>query len=67
MQPRVYLAGPDVFHMDALLIGQRKRLVCAQYGLAGVFPGDYNNPGLDNFTPDLGYDISHAIENLMRG
>ena len=53
--------------MDALLVGQRKRLVCAQHGLVGVFPGDYTNPDLTDSSPDQGFDISRAMEKLMRG
>ena len=37
---RVYLAGPDVFHPDAVTLGQRKKELCAQFGLVGVFPLD---------------------------
>jgi nucleoside 2-deoxyribosyltransferase len=36
----VYLAGPDVFLPDALVIGQRKVALCAQHRLAGLYPLD---------------------------
>ena len=38
--PRVYLAGPDVFLPNAVAWGQRKKTICAQYGLTGVTPLD---------------------------
>jgi nucleoside 2-deoxyribosyltransferase len=36
--PTVYLAGPEVFLPDACLIGERKRRICSEHGLEGVFP-----------------------------
>jgi nucleoside 2-deoxyribosyltransferase len=39
-KPKVYLAGPDVFCRDALLIGRAKRAICAHHGLDGLFPLD---------------------------
>ena len=38
--PRVYLAGPDVFLPDATAWMERKRAICAGYGLTGVSPLD---------------------------
>lgn len=38
--PRAYLAGPDVFHRDAVAIGLAKSAICAAHGLDGVFPID---------------------------
>lgn len=37
---RVYLAGPDVFRIDALDVGRAKKAACARHGFAGVFPMD---------------------------
>jgi nucleoside 2-deoxyribosyltransferase len=37
---KVYLAGPDVFLSDAVEVGRRKRDICAQHGLEGLFPLD---------------------------
>lgn len=34
----VYLAGPDVFRPDAFELGQRKKEICARFGLDGRFP-----------------------------
>jgi nucleoside 2-deoxyribosyltransferase len=37
---RVYLAGPDIFLPDAAQCAERKKQVCARYGLTGVSPLD---------------------------
>ncbi len=39
-QPRVYLAGPDVFLPDPAEWAARKKAVCARHGLDGVTPMD---------------------------
>ena len=39
--PRVYLAGPDVFLPDAELWAERRKAICARYGLIGVTPLDH--------------------------
>ncbi|MGF1456959.1 MAG: nucleoside 2-deoxyribosyltransferase [Alphaproteobacteria bacterium] len=41
-RPRVYLAGPDVFFPDAEAIGCRKKAICADAGLEGLFPLDHD-------------------------
>lgn len=38
---RIYLAGPEVFLADAAAIAAAKKAICAQHGLAGVFPTDH--------------------------
>ena len=38
--PRVYLAGPDIYHSRALEIAANKKTICERYGLAGVSPLD---------------------------
>ncbi len=40
MAPRAYLAGPEVFLPDAVALGEAKKALCAEHGLAGVFPLD---------------------------
>lgn len=37
---KIYLAGPEVFHRDAVEIGRKKRDLCAQRGFAGLYPID---------------------------
>ena len=38
--PRIYLAGPEVFLPDAAAIGLRKKRLCAEFGFVGLFPLD---------------------------
>lgn len=38
--PRVYLAGPDVFFPDPIAWAARKKSICARHGLTGVSPLD---------------------------
>lgn len=40
VRPKLYLAGPDVFAIDAPAIGRRKKALCADYGFEGLFPFD---------------------------
>tara|TARA_R100000687_G_scaffold77889_1_gene70883 strand:- start:244 stop:756 length:513 start_codon:yes stop_codon:yes gene_type:complete len=62
---RVYLAGPDVFHPDAVTLGQRKKEICTQFGLVGVFPLD-NDLDLQRLSPHAqGMAIFHANTMLM--
>ena len=42
---KVYLAGPDVFMRNALEVGRRKKEICAQHGLVGLFPLDHEIDG----------------------
>ncbi len=43
--PRVYLAGPEVFRPDAAAEGKRLKALCAEHGMAGVYPLDLARPG----------------------
>ncbi|MEL6978298.1 MAG: nucleoside 2-deoxyribosyltransferase [Pseudomonadota bacterium] len=38
--PKVYLAGPDVFHPEATQIGAKKKALCEAHGLIGLYPLD---------------------------
>jgi nucleoside 2-deoxyribosyltransferase len=51
---QVYLAGPDVFLPDALVVGRRKVEICAAHGLTGLYP-------LDNVIDLSAADASLAI------
>ncbi len=58
---KIYLAGPDVFLADALMVGKKKREICRQFGFEGLFPLDQqlgDEPG--------GVDIFRADMALMR-
>lgn len=39
-RPRIYLAGPEVFHPEARRLGEAKAELCARAGFEGVFPLD---------------------------
>ena len=39
-EPRVYLAGPDVFRTNAEAVGESKKALCGRFGVEGVFPMD---------------------------
>jgi nucleoside 2-deoxyribosyltransferase len=58
---KVYLAGPDVFLPDASEIGQRKKEICARFGLIGLFPLDQEMPATDS----LSREIFQANTSLM--
>jgi nucleoside 2-deoxyribosyltransferase len=63
---RIYLAGPDVFARDPLILAARKKAICAKYGFEGVFPLD-NELDLTDLKPfEKGLRISAANEELMR-
>lgn len=67
MTQRVYLAGPEVFLVNARDIGVRKRAICERYGLVGVFPGDAEDAcDLTLPLPERGLAISRAMERVMR-
>ncbi len=51
---RIYLAGPDVFHREAVALGTRKNELCAAYGFRGLYP-------LDHKAPAVAFDQSRAI------
>jgi len=37
---KIYIAGPDVFELDAKKIGRRLCLLCEDYGFLGFYPLD---------------------------
>ena len=68
MTKRIYLAGPEVFLVNAREIGARKRAICERHGLVGVFPGDEEDPCDPSLPPaEQGLAISRAMECVMRG
>ena len=42
---KLYLAGPDVFLVNALAVGARKRALCAARGFNGLFPLEADDAG----------------------
>lgn len=65
-QPRIYLAGPEVFLPNAHAIGAAKAEICHAHGLVGVFPLD-GQLDIDRLPPgEQAREISLANEGLMR-
>ena len=62
---RIYLAGPEVFLPDALVMGARKATLCAAHGLEGVFPLDAQLGLAGLAKPEQARRISEANERLM--
>jgi nucleoside 2-deoxyribosyltransferase len=60
---KVYLAGPDVFLPKPVEMGQRKKELCAQYGLIGLFPLDN---AVDPKAKDASIKIFRSNETLMK-
>jgi nucleoside 2-deoxyribosyltransferase len=63
---RVYLAGPEVFLVDAKEIGERKKALCRKYGFEGVFPLDLEVPSTGKTPREMGLCISEVNERLIR-
>jgi nucleoside 2-deoxyribosyltransferase len=59
---RVYLAGPDVFVLDAVSIGRRKVELCARHGLIGLYPLDN---AIDPAAKDASLRIYRGNETMM--
>jgi nucleoside 2-deoxyribosyltransferase len=63
---RAYLAGPDVFLLDALDVAKRKKDICAKFCFDGVFPLD-SELDLEGLSlQEKGYRISAANERLIQ-
>ena len=65
-RPRIYLAGPEVFLPDALAVGERKRALCAEHGLEGVFPLDAGLDLAGLAKAEQARRIAAACEGMMR-
>ena len=39
--PRIYIAGPDIYHPQSLEIAETKKNICERYGLEGVVATDF--------------------------
>ncbi|MQX35799.1 nucleoside 2-deoxyribosyltransferase [Roseospira navarrensis] len=64
-RPRVYLAGPEVFHPEARALGARKAAICASAGLEGVFPLDGTPTGEPDPTHEGGLAIAaHCLATM---
>jgi nucleoside 2-deoxyribosyltransferase len=64
---RIYLAGPEVFLPDPFTIGERKKKLCADYGLVGLYPMD-NEIDLAGLPPrEAALRIGRLNEEMIRG
>jgi nucleoside 2-deoxyribosyltransferase len=59
---KVYLAGPDVFLPKPIEMARRKKELCAQYGLTGLFPLDNK---IDPKAKGASLEIFRSNETLM--
>ncbi len=65
-QPRIYLAGPEVFLPNAKEVGAEKKKICRRYGFDGAFPLD-KEADIGSLAPlAAGLRISALNEELMR-
>jgi nucleoside 2-deoxyribosyltransferase len=60
---KIYLAGPDVFLPKPLEMARRKKQLCAQYGLTGLFPLDNK---IDPKAKGASLEIFQSNELLMK-
>jgi len=63
---RIYLAGPEVFLLNAKEIGEQKKLLCQKHGFTGVFPIDIEVNVEDKTPRQIGLEISCVNEDLIR-
>jgi nucleoside 2-deoxyribosyltransferase len=59
---KIYLAGPDVFLPDALVIGRQKQDICRRFGLTGLYPLD---SAVDLSAHDASLQIFKGLEEMM--
>ena len=66
-EPKVYLAGPDVFKPNAVNIGKNLVALCAKHGLKGMFPLDNEISGAAEMSKyHVGKKIAHANMEMIR-
>jgi len=63
---RIYLAGPEVFLINAKEIGEQKKVLCRKYGFEGVFPLDTVVEVAGKSPREVGFCISEVNESLIR-
>jgi nucleoside 2-deoxyribosyltransferase len=59
---KIYLAGPDVFLPDAVIIGRQKRDICERHGVTGLYPLD---TAVDLSARDASLQIFRGLEAMM--
>jgi nucleoside 2-deoxyribosyltransferase len=64
---RIYLAGPEVFLLNAKEVGEEKKALCRKYGFEGVYPIDVEVKADSKSPREFGLCISKVNEDLIRG
>jgi len=59
MVPKIYIAGPDVFELNSIDIGQKCHEICQEYGYEGLYPLD-NIVDFEQNPRDIAMDIFQA-------
>jgi nucleoside 2-deoxyribosyltransferase len=63
---RVYLAGPEVFLVNAKEVGEQKKALCRKYGFEGIFPIDVEVKKEGKNSREIGICISDINEGLIK-
>lgn len=63
---RIYLAGPEVFHPNAVQLGVQKKAICTQHGFIGVYPIDAELELPGRSKREAGLRIGKANQDLIR-
>ena len=63
---RIYLAGPEVFLVNAKETGEQKKALCKKYGFEGVFPIDVEVDTKGKAPKEVGLCISEINEDLIK-
>lgn len=63
---RIYLAGPEVFLINAKEVGLNKKRICLKHGFEGVFSLDAKIDFEDKPPEEAGLSISEANEELIK-
>ncbi|NOR56455.1 MAG: nucleoside 2-deoxyribosyltransferase [Sulfurovum sp.] len=61
---KIYLAGPDVFEINAIEEGKRLKALCKKYGFMGLFPLD-NEIACDGTAYEIAKEIREANIKLI--
>jgi nucleoside 2-deoxyribosyltransferase len=64
--PRIYLAGPEVFLLNAKKVGEQKKQLCEKHGFEGIFPLDNEVDAKGKSPRELGLCISAVNEDLIK-
>ncbi|MDI9578553.1 MAG: nucleoside 2-deoxyribosyltransferase [Candidatus Bathyarchaeia archaeon] len=63
---RIYLAGPEVFLINAIEVGENKKRICLKHGFEGVFSLDAKIDFEGKPPEETGLSISKANEELIK-